>query len=198
MNRICRNLIIRNTNHRVVGRHIKYYGNKKTFLTTTKPSFFVVKKHNVILLKDVPGLGIEGQEVSVKFGYGRNYLLRQKIAVRSTEENLEKFGKVGEATVDLKELALQQKKMSKIAKKIVTFQRVTKDGTNINTKVTKEEFVNALKKQHGIITTIENVNFGDTKVDLNGEDIFKTIGTHTVEVTKASYSAHMKVIIKKR
>ena len=91
MNRICRNLIIRNTNHRVVGRHIKYYGNKKTFLTTTKPSFFVVKKHNVILLKDVPGLGIEGQEVSVKFGYGRNYLLRQKIAVRSTEENLEKF-----------------------------------------------------------------------------------------------------------
>ena len=63
-----------------------------------------VKKHNVILLKDVPGLGIEGQEVSVKFGYGRNYLLRQKIAVRSTEENLEKFVKVGEATVDLKEL----------------------------------------------------------------------------------------------
>ena len=118
--------------------------------------------------------------------------------MRSTEENLEKFGKVGEATVDLKELALQQKKMSKIAKKIVTFQRVTKDGTNINTKVTKEEFINALKKQHGIITTVENVNFGDTKVDLNGEDIFKTIGTHTVEVTKASYSAHMKVIIKKR
>ena len=51
-----------------------------------------------------------------------------------------KYGKDTVGTeADLKQLALQQKKMSKIAKKIVTFQRVTKDGKNINTKVTKEE-----------------------------------------------------------
>jgi ribosomal protein L9 len=171
----------------------------RTFLTTTTPTNFVVKKQNIILLKDVPGLGVEGQQVSVKYGYSRNYLLRQKIGVRSTEENMAKYGKDTDGTeVDLKQLALQQKKMSKLSKKIVTFQRVTKDGKNINTKVTKEEFVNTLKKQHGVITAVENVEFGDTKVDSNGEDIFKTIGEHFVTITKSSDSARMKVIIKKR
>jgi len=41
----------------------------------------------VILLQDVDKLGIRGQIVSVADGYGRNYLLPQKIAVKATPQN---------------------------------------------------------------------------------------------------------------
>jgi large subunit ribosomal protein L9 len=41
----------------------------------------------VILLQDVDKLGIRGQIVNVADGYGRNFLLPQKMAVRATPQN---------------------------------------------------------------------------------------------------------------
>ncbi len=41
----------------------------------------------VILKEDVPKLGARGEVVSVAEGYGRNYLLPKKLAVRATEAN---------------------------------------------------------------------------------------------------------------
>lgn len=45
----------------------------------------------VILLEKVRNLGDLGQEVKVKSGYGRNYLLPYGKAVTATKENREKF-----------------------------------------------------------------------------------------------------------
>lgn len=45
----------------------------------------------VILLQDVGNLGELGDKVTVKAGYGRNYLIPQHIAVPATKENLEEF-----------------------------------------------------------------------------------------------------------
>ena len=39
---------------------------------------------NVVLIQDVKGLGILGDEVKVKDGYGRNYLIPQKMAMEAT------------------------------------------------------------------------------------------------------------------
>ena len=46
---------------------------------------------NVILLEKVRNLGDLGQEVKVKSGYGRNYLLPYGKAVMATAENRDKF-----------------------------------------------------------------------------------------------------------
>ena len=46
---------------------------------------------NVILLEPIVNLGGLGDEVSVKPGYARNYLLRQGKAVRATEDNRQRF-----------------------------------------------------------------------------------------------------------
>ena len=46
---------------------------------------------NVILLEPISNLGGLGQEVSVKPGFARNYLLPQGKAVRATEENRRVF-----------------------------------------------------------------------------------------------------------
>ncbi len=46
---------------------------------------------NIILLEPVANLGGLGEEVTVKPGYARNYLLRQGKAVRATTENRKHF-----------------------------------------------------------------------------------------------------------
>lgn len=46
---------------------------------------------NVILLEKVHNLGNLGETVSVKPGYGRNYLIPKGIAVPATTENVAKF-----------------------------------------------------------------------------------------------------------
>ena len=45
----------------------------------------------VILLETVAKLGDLGDKVTVKSGYGRNFLIPQKKAVPATAENLEVF-----------------------------------------------------------------------------------------------------------
>ena len=47
---------------------------------------------DVILLEKVAKLGALGDKVSVKSGYGRNFLIPQKKAVPATAANLESFG----------------------------------------------------------------------------------------------------------
>ncbi len=46
---------------------------------------------DVILLKDIDKLGNRGQTVKVADGYGRNYLLPQKLAVAANEQNRKWF-----------------------------------------------------------------------------------------------------------
>ena len=46
---------------------------------------------NLILKEDVPNLGVAGQMVQVKRGYGRNYLILNRLAVYATEENKQKY-----------------------------------------------------------------------------------------------------------
>ena len=47
----------------------------------------------VILLENIMKLGKIGEQVEVKNGYGRNYLLRQGKALRASKENIEFVGK---------------------------------------------------------------------------------------------------------
>ena len=46
---------------------------------------------DVILLDNVGSLGVLGDRIDVKPGYGRNFLIPQGKAVPATQENIEKF-----------------------------------------------------------------------------------------------------------
>ncbi|MCY4094217.1 MAG: 50S ribosomal protein L9, partial [Gammaproteobacteria bacterium] len=50
----------------------------------------------VLLLDRIANLGDLGEEVSVKNGFARNYLLPQKLALRSTDENRKRFEEMRE------------------------------------------------------------------------------------------------------
>ena len=60
---------------------------------------------NVILLEPITNLGGLGEEVTVKPGFARNYLLRAGKAVRATEDNRQRFE---ERRAELERAALER------------------------------------------------------------------------------------------
>ncbi len=55
-----------------------------------------MKTTKIILLKDIPNLGVVGDVVDVKPGYANNYLLKEGRAIRGTEENLARIEEIRE------------------------------------------------------------------------------------------------------
>ena len=70
----------------------------------------------VILIKDVPGLGFQDEKVIVKDGYGRNYLIPQGLCVLANKSNSKILKEKLKQTVKKQEEVL--KSAQKIAKKI--------------------------------------------------------------------------------
>ena len=56
---------------------------------------------NIILLEKISKLGNIGQEVKVKDGFARNYLLPNKKAIRASEENKKIFEQKREELVKI-------------------------------------------------------------------------------------------------
>ena len=65
----------------------------------------------VIIVKPVRKLGKVGETVNIANGYGRNYLIPQGLAIRATDDNLEKFA------ILQKELEVKNAESKKEAKK---------------------------------------------------------------------------------
>lgn len=102
----------------------------------------------IILKKDVPGLGYKGEVHTVKDGYGRNYLLPQRMAVLATAKALKALEE---------ELKQRAHKLAKIkadaeaeAKKYegvtLTIEAKVSDGQNIYGSVGAAQIAEALGK----------------------------------------------------
>lgn len=65
----------------------------------------------IILLEDVANLGVLGDQVNVKSGFGRNFLIPQNKAVAATSDNVEKFE---ERRVELQKTADEKLAAAKI------------------------------------------------------------------------------------
>ena len=109
-------------------------------------------------------LGKIGDQVEVKNGFGRNYLLRQGKALRASKENIEFVGnkknelnkKNEEAKVQLKEIA------SKIENKILKFTKESKENGELYGSIKPKEVSSAFK-------TILKVEVNPSQVDLRQE-----------------------------
>ena len=106
----------------------------------------------LILRADVENLGNLGDVVTVKPGYGRNFLLAKKLAVLATPENLntikqqEKARKAQEAA-EKAEAQETAKKLESLTVKIIA---KAGEGGRLFGAVTAKEVSEALNAQHGI------------------------------------------------
>jgi large subunit ribosomal protein L9 len=106
----------------------------------------------VLLLKDVKGTGKAGEIKEVKDGYGRNFLVAKGLAKIATDEVIEQYKKEQEEKKRREAEEIQaaqelQKKLDEI--KVIICRKAGKGGSLFGA-VTKEEIVEAYKKQFGI------------------------------------------------
>jgi len=138
----------------------------------------------LILIKDVEGLGMAGDVVTVKNGYGRNYLLPQKYAVMATKDALKKIEaiKVEAEKVRNAKLEEHKAKLAVISKMTLTFNRKADENGSLYGSVSEFDIVEAIKEK-GIEINRNNViiekhikEIGDSEVQISfGSDLTATV-----------------------
>ncbi len=145
----------------------------------------------IILKKNVPNLGEEGEIKAVADGYARNYLLPKGLAVCATEGAV-KAWKLSEEKRKRK-LEEEKENLRKTAEKIssltLTFSRkVSEDGTMFGS-VAKSDIIKGLKAV-GITIHKDNLNLPAS---------IKETGEQEVEIIlKPEIKAKLKLVINKQ
>ena len=130
----------------------------------------------IILLENIMNLGNIGDKVTVKPGYGRNYLLKTGKALRFSKENLEHVSKkkdeLNKKNIEIKKKI--KKTAQVINKKIFKFNKESKENGelygSIKPKEISAEIFNKMKVEvkPSQIVLKENLNkIGEYKVDVN-------------------------------
>ena len=129
----------------------------------------------VILLENILKLGKIGDQVEVKNGFGRNYLLRQGKALRASKENLEFVSKKKselnkkneEAKAQFKEIA------AKINNKTLKFNKESKENGELYGSIKPKEVSSSFK------TTL-NIDINPSQIDLRQE--IKQVGKYKINI----------------
>lgn len=128
----------------------------------------------VILLKNVPGQGKEGEVVNVSDGYARNYLFPKKLAAEAGAQVMNDLKNKENARlhkIELEKAAAKEcaDKLSAVTVKI--FAKAGSDGRFYGS-VTAKEIAECLEKQHGITVDKRKMQLSDP---------IKAFGTYHIE-----------------
>ncbi|HOX76739.1 MAG TPA: 50S ribosomal protein L9 [Bacteroidales bacterium] len=130
----------------------------------------------VILIQDVANVGYKDDIVTVKNGYGRNYLIPQGMAILATETNKKVIAE-NKKQKSYKEDKIRSEATT-IAKTLetITLKIGAKAGTSgkIFGSVNAIQIANALKEQF-------NFEFDRKQIEVDGESI-KELGTYKAKV----------------
>lgn len=103
----------------------------------------------IILLENVLNLGKIGDLVTVKNGYGRNFLLSQGKALRANKENINLVNKKKDELNEKSRLAQSEFKelAKKINKKKLTFKKEAKENGELYGSIKPKEISNAFLEE---------------------------------------------------
>jgi large subunit ribosomal protein L9 len=128
----------------------------------------------VILREDVPSLGKSGDLVSVKPGFGRNYLLPRKLAVLANEANVRQLEHDREV-ISARQAKLRgaaQTQAQKLSSVVVRISRKVGDQDKLFGSVTSLDIAEGLAAQ-GLKVDRRSIHLAEP---------IKTTGKHAVEI----------------
>ena len=130
--------------------------------------------HEVLLLKPVDGLGAEGDQVKVRAGYARNFLLPQGMAVPLTGANRKRVEALKKARGlrEVKELDGAQALAKQIEKAGIAIAVKTGEGGKLFGAVTTHDIHDKLTAA-GITVDKRRIHLGQP---------IKTLGKHEVKI----------------
>ena len=139
----------------------------------------------IILLENILNLGNIGDKVTVKNGYGRNFLLKQGKALRFTKQNLELVNKkkeeLNKRNNEIKNKFIETAKL--IDNKIFTFYKESKENDDLYGSIKPKEIANLIKEK-------TNADVGPSQIALKSE--LNKIGLYKVEI---NFHSEVKAII---
>ena len=129
----------------------------------------------IILLENILKLGNIGDKVTVKNGYGRNFLLKQGKALRFTKQNLELVNKkkdeLNSKNNEIKNKFIETAKL--INNKTFTFFKESKDNDELYGSIKPKEITNLIREK-------SNAEVGPSQIVLKSE--LNKIGLYKVEI----------------
>ncbi len=129
----------------------------------------------VLLIKDVPGIGRAGQTKKVADGYARNYLLARHLAVVATPAAIRQADKLREASIKREAETLEEarKLAAMLEQAPLTFRVKAGENDRLFGAITAADIAEALQRDHGI--TIDK-----RRIEL--ETPIKELGAHQVPI----------------
>jgi large subunit ribosomal protein L9 len=129
----------------------------------------------VILQRDVPKLGKDGEIVNVADGYARNYLFPRRFAVSATGGALKEYQARSsrEKERGAKLLKEAETGAGKLDGLVITVVGKVGSGTKLYGSITAQDVVDAIQKERGVAVDKRRVGLADP---------IKTLGTYSVPV----------------
>ena len=159
--------------------------------------------NQVLLLQPIQGLGAEGDTVTVRAGYARNFLLPRKIALPITHANkkqMESLLKAREAR-EVQELDAARELAAKISSTTIAVAVKTGEGGKMYGAVTandliirlKEEGIELVKKQLSLPAPVKDLGSHTVAVKLHSEIVaelkFEVVSENPIEVVEDDTAA---------
>jgi len=130
----------------------------------------------VILTKDVKGMGKAGDVVKAKDGYARNFLFAKDLAKQATKKNIEEW-KNKKAGAEVRQ-AQEKSEAEALSKRIgeIDFEMFSKAGENgkLFGSITTKEIALELEKRH-------EIKIDKRKMSIEGSNI-KILGVTNVDI----------------
>ncbi len=145
----------------------------------------------VLLLRDVPGVGSAGQVKKVADGYARNFLFPHKAAVAASAGALKQAEAIKQAVArrEAKSLAEAQELAKLLAQTTLTFRAKAGEGERLFGSITAGDIAEAL-------ATEKHINVDKRKIELAGP--IKELGTRQVAIKlHPEVTANVTVIVGK-
>ena len=135
----------------------------------------------IILLENISNLGNIGDKVTVKNGYGRNFLLKKGKALRFNKENLELVNKKkDELNKKNTEIKNKFKEIAKqINNKTFVFNKESKENGELYGSIKPKEITNLIKEEANAEVSPSQIIIKD---DLNKIGLFKAEVSFHAEV----------------
>jgi large subunit ribosomal protein L9 len=148
----------------------------------------------LLLKEDIKNLGLAGDLVTVKDGYGRNFLLPRSLAVTVNPANARAMEAVKKRRLEAEAQRIEELRglAEKIAALEITLAALVSEGDNLYGSISERDIIAELAKKG-----VEFASF-EAEVIVISEPL-KTIGEHTVGVKlHPEVKTTLKVIVTKQ
>ena len=144
----------------------------------------------VLLLKNVPGIGSAGQVKKVADGYARNYLLPNKLAVSATDGAVKQAETIKQAAArrDAKTLAEAQELGKILEQTTLTFTVKAGEGDRLFGSITSSDIADKLSEKY--------INVDKRKIELHNP--IKELGERKVSIkVHPEVTAEVTVVVER-